>query len=410
MLTNLIIILVCLVLSGYFSATETAFSTASRPRLRALADAGNKRAAMAEELTGVYDKMLSTILVGNNIVNILLSSIATVMCIHMAGEGAGPTLATVISTIVVLIFGEITPKSIAKEKPEAFAMFSAPFLKALMWLLTPVNALFSAWKKLLQKTLHLESAQGMSSSELQMLVEEAQEQGGIDSDEGELLSNAITFTEREASQVMTHRLELTAVPVTATHREIAAAFQESRFSRLPVYRGSIDNIVGLIHQKDFFTTEGITAKPLKELMSAPVFVGPTEPVSDLLRKLQKHKAHLAVVLDEFGGSYGIVTMEDILEELVGEILDEHDEEEASVVEQDGGWLMDCDLRPDELFGYFDIDFESDVPTVAGWLMEELGRIPVVGDKLEAEDLIIRVAEVDTHRASKVFVKKRPPVL
>ena len=410
MLTNLIIVLVCLVLSGYFSATETAFSTASRPRLRALAEAGNKRAAQAEELTGYFDKVLSTILVGNNIVNILLSSLATVMCIHAVGEGAGPTLATVISTVVVLIFGEITPKSIAKEKPESFAMFSVPFLRALMWLLTPVNALFSGWKKLLQRMLHLESAQGMSSSELQMLVEEAQEQGGIDSEEGELLSNAISFTEREASQVMTHRVAMTAVPVTATHREIAAAFQESRFSRLPVYQGTIDNIVGLLHQKDFFTPDGITDKPLKELMSAPVFVGPTQPVGQLLRKLQRHKAHLAVVLDEFGGTYGIVTMEDILEELVGEILDEHDEEESSVTEQGDGWVFDCDLRPDEVFGYFDIDFESDVPTMAGWLMEQLGRIPVVGDKVEAEGLIIKVQAVEPHRADKIFVKKRPPVL
>ena len=410
MTTNLIIILVCLVLSGYFSATETAFSTASRPRLRALAEAGNRRAAMAEELTGHFDKMLSTILVGNNIVNILLSSLATVMCIHMVGEGAGPTLATVLSTVVVLIFGEITPKSIAKEKPEVFAMFAAPLLRALMWLLTPVNLIFAGWKRLLRKLFKLESAQGMSSSELQMLVEEAQEQGGIDSEEGELLVSAINFTEREASQVMTHRLELTAVPITATHQEIAAAFQESRFSRLPVYQGSIDNIVGLLHQKDFFTPEGITDRPLRELMTAPVFVGPSQPVGELLRKLQKRKAHLAVVLDEFGGTYGIVTMEDILEELVGEILDEHDEEEPPIRELEDGWLVDCDLRPDEFFGHFGIEFESDCPTMAGWLMEQLGRVPVVGDKVEAEDLIIKVREVENHRAGTVFVKKRLPVL
>ena len=408
--TDLIIILACLALSAYFSATETAFSTASRPRLRALAEAGNRRAAMAEELTGHFDKMLSTILVGNNIVNILMSALATVLCIHAVGEGAGPTLATVLSTVVVLIFGEITPKSIAKEKPEAFAMFAAPFLRALMWLLTPVNLIFAGWKKLLQRVLHLESAQGMSSSELQMLVEEAREQGGIDSEEGELLVSAINFTEREASQVMTHRLELTAVPVTATHREIAAAFQESRFSRLPVYQGSVDNIVGLLHQKDFFTPDGITEKPLRELMTAPVFVGPSQPVSSLLRKLQRNKAHLAVVLDEFGGTYGIVTMEDILEELVGEILDEHDEEEAAIVELADGWLVDCDLRPDEVFGHFGIEFESDIPTMAGWLMEQLGRVPNLGDKVEAEGLIIKVREVQSHKAAKVFVKKRPPVL
>ena len=243
-------------------------------------------------------------------------------------------------TVVVLIFGEITPKSAAKDDPERFAMFSAPFLRVLMTVLTPVNFLFTQWKKLVNRVVKPSDDSRMSQEELMMLVDEVQQEGTIDKDEGELLRNAIAFDETEAGDILTHRLDIEAVPMDATREEIAKAFSESGYSRLPVYVETIDDIRGVIHQKDFFTATGISDRPLSELMGPVEFVLASEKISDLLRKLQKAKTHVAVVLDEYGGTYGLITMEDILEELVGEIWDEHDEvtEEVQKLDADtSGW-------------------------------------------------------------------------
>ena len=320
-----IIIMVCLVMmSAYFSATETAFSSLNRTRLKTLAEKGDKKAVLANNLSEKYDKLISTILIGNNIVNIALASMGTVVFVKHFGD-IGVTLSTIVITIAVLIFGEITPKSVAKDCPEQFAMFSAPIINMLIYILTPLNFLFAQWKRLVAKVLKLESSSGMSQEELLMLVEEVQQEGSIDVHEGELLKNAIEFTEREAEDILTHRTDLEAVPVTAKKDEIAKKFSETMYSRLLVYKESIDDIVGVIHQKDFYIGSGITDKSLDEIMTPAVFVMKDEKISSLLKQLQKEKSHIAVVLDEYGGTYGIVTMEDILEELVGEIWDEHDE-------------------------------------------------------------------------------------
>ena len=323
--TYIVIIVILLICSAYFSATETAFSSLNKTKLKAIAEKGDKKAKRAIELSDKYDKLISTILIGNNIVNIAASSLGTVMFINILGGEAGPTVSTVVITVAVLIFGEISPKSIAKDCPEKFAIFSTPIISVLIWILTPLNLIFSAWKKLLSKIFRLESSTGMSQEELLMLVEEVQQDGSIDENEGELLTNVIEFSNIEAEDILTHRVDLEAVPIEADKAEIAEAFQTSKFSRILVYKESIDNVVGVIHLKDFYTGMGVTDKKVEDILSPVIFVLKNEKIDELLEKLQKSKSHLAVVLDEYGGTYGIVTMEDILEEIVGEIWDEHDE-------------------------------------------------------------------------------------
>ena len=315
-----IIMIACLIMSAYFSATETAFTSINKTRLKSMAEKGNKRADLALSISENYDKLLSTILVGNNIVNIALSSIGTLVFLEISRE-YGALISTAVITVVVLIFGEISPKSIAKDNPEKFAMFSAPIIRFLIVLLTPVNAFFSLWKKFISKIFKVEESAKMSSEELLVLVDEVEQEGAIDTDEGDLLRNAIEFTEQRAEDVLTHRVDIEAVPIDAEKTEVARLFSQTRFSRLLVYDESIDNIVGVIHLKDFYDEDGITTKTIEELMSVPVFAQRSEMINDLLKELQTNKSHIAVILDEFGGTLGIVTMEDILEELVGEIWD-----------------------------------------------------------------------------------------
>ena len=349
---------VCLILSGYFSATETAFSSANTTRLKTIAEKGNKRAALVCKLLERYDRLLSTILIGNNIVNIATASIGTVLFVRHYGD-AGATISTVVVTVVVLIFGEISPKSIAKDCAEQWAMLSAPMLQVLIWIFTPLNAIFSFWKKLLAKVFRLSSDNKMSQEELLMLVDEVQQDGSIDKNEGELLKNAIDFSEQRAEDILIHRTDLAALPITATKEEVAALFTETKYSRLLIYQDSIDNILGTIHQKDFYVGCGITDKPLREILLPPVYALEMEPISQLLKKLQQAKTHVAVVVDEYGGTCGIVTMEDILEELVGEIWDEHDDVVEDIRHQtDGSWLVSGSASVDDVAEELDVKAKS----------------------------------------------------
>lgn len=343
---------VCLLLSAYFSATETAFSSASTTRLKTLAEKGNANAALACRLLEQYDRLLSTILIGNNIVNIATASIGTVLFVHHYGD-AGATISTVVVTVVVLIFGEISPKSIAKDCAERFAMFSAPILRVLIWVLLPLNLLFSLWKRLLAKAFRLNGESKMSQEELLMLVDEVQQGGSIDKSEGELLRNAIEFSEQQAKDILIHRVDLAALPVTASWEETAALFTNTKYSRLLVYQDSIDHILGTIHRKDFYVGCGVTDKPIAELLSPTIFAPENEPISLLLKKMQQGKTHVAVVVDEYGGTCGIVTMEDILEELVGEIWDEHEQEEIPIRETaEHAYLVDAGMDFDDFADFF----------------------------------------------------------
>ena len=399
----------CVIMSAYFSATETAFSSLNRTRLKALSEKGNKKADLALSLEERYDKLISTILIGNNIVNIALASIGTLLFVKImqGDQEAGAALSTAVVTVVVLIFGEITPKSIAKDNPEKFAMFSAPFLRLLMVLLTPVNFLFSLWKKLVSKLFKVSEDTKMSQEELLLLVEEVQQEGSIDESEGELLKNAIEFRDQVAEDILTHRTDLEAVSVDTDKEEVARVFTQSRFSRLLVYEENIDNIVGVLNIKDFYMNSGITEKPLQEIMTPPIFIHQSEKIRDLLNQLRAAKTHIAVVVDEYGGTLGIVTMEDILEELVGEIWDEHDEvQESFKALNDNTYLADCMVNLDEFADCFDVEIESESVSLGGWVMEQLGGIPEVGENFTYEHLHITVTELDAHRVSYVTVVKQ----
>lgn len=404
----IIAMVACIIGSAYFSATETAFSSFNKTRLKTLQEKGSKRASLVLKLSENYDKLLSTLLIGNNIVNILVASLGTVMFVKMYGD-VGATISTVVITIVVLIFGEISPKSIAKDFPEKFAMFSAPFLQFLIWILLPLNFLFTMWKKFLSLFFKHNQDDKMSQDELLMLVDEVQEEGSIDDSEGNLLRNAIEFSELRAEDILTHRVDLESLSIDSTKEEISDLFETSKFSRLLVYSEDIDNIVGVLHIKDFYTKDGITSKSIEEIMTAPIFIHKTEKVSSLLKRLQAEKSHIAVVLDEFGGTLGIVTMEDILEELVGEIWDEHDDVEEDFKQLPSGeYTVNCDVSMDDFCNFFDIQIESDSSTLNGWIAEKLDKVPEKGEQFTYNTLQITVTETDSHRVMSALIKVVEP--
>lgn len=405
---SLLGMVICIILSGYFSATETAFSSLNKTRIKYMAEKGSKRAKRTLQLADNYDKLIATILIGNNIVNITTASIGTLLFVDLMGQELGATVSTVVVTIVVLIFGEITPKSIAKDYPERFAMFSAPMIGALLWLFTPLNFLFSLWKKLVALLFHSDEEDKMSQEELLLLLEEVEQEGAIDKSEGTLLRNAVEFGDLEVQSILTHRVDLEAVEVNATKEEIAAKFTETRFSRLLVYEETIDKIVGVLHLKDFYDGMGINPKPLREIMTPPLFIHQTEKVDDLLQLLKSSKSHIAVVIDEYGGTLGIVTMEDILEELVGEIWDEHDEVEEPFRQlSENTYLVDCTVTLDDFCDFFDVRSDSESVSLGGWIMDQMQRIPEKGDQFTYENLTITATEIDDHRIEWVTVEVAP---
>ncbi len=396
-------------MSAYFSATETAFSSFNKTRLKTLVENGNKRAKLALKLEERYDRLLSTILIGNNIVNIALAAIGTIFFTELLkSQDLGATVSTVVITVAVLIFGEITPKNLAKDHPESFAMFSAPIIQFIGWIFFPVNIIFSGWKKLISLIFKSDSDNKRSQEELLMLVEEVEQEGSIDEEEGELLRNVIEFTDLEAKDILTHRVDLEAISIDTTKEEIADIFTSTRFSRLLVYEDSIDNIIGVIHQKDFYVKTGVYPRSIKEIITPPLFIHKTEKISDLLKSLQKEKSHIAVVLDEYGGTLGIVTMEDILEELVGEIWDEHDEvvEDVEKLErEENAYMVDGTMNFDDFCDEFDLkrDDETDSVSVGGWITEQIGKIPNRGDRFDYEHIHVIVTETDSHRVIKAKV-------
>ncbi|MBE5037113.1 HlyC/CorC family transporter [Subdoligranulum sp. DSM 109015] len=405
---SILIIVACVVMSAYFSATETAFSSINRIRIKNMAEKGDKRAQLVLRMSENYDSLLSTILIGNNIVNIACASLATLLFVDWLGSDAGPSVSTAVTTIVVLIFGEVSPKSIAKESPESFAKFSAPLLRVLMVVLTPFNFLFRLWKKLLSLIFHSSDSQAVTEEELLTIVDEAEQEGGIDTQEGSLIRNAIEFTETQAIDVLTPRIDLTAVSVDDSKEDIAAVFAETGYSRIPVYRDSIDHIIGILYQKDFHNYVYHTDRDIASIIRPAIYVTENKLIGELLQDLQKNKSHLAVVMDEFGGTVGIVTMEDILEELVGEIWDEHDEvveEIKQTGEQEYEVLGNTNVQ--KLFEMLDIDKELDVVTVSGWVMDELARIPEVGDTFQYENVSVRVLAMDGKRVEKIQVIVTP---
>ncbi len=398
----ILILMVLILLSAYFSATETAFSTINRIRLKNMAAGGNRKAEQVLKLAEDYDKILSTILIGNNIVNIAAASIATVMFVRNFGD-AGVTLSTVVMTLLLLIFGEISPKSLAKEAPERFAMFAAPLLKFFSVVLLPLNILFSFWKKLLSKLVKIKESRGITEEELITMVEEATQEGEIEESEGELIRNAIEFNDLDVADVLTPRTELTAISADEPMEKIHFLFVESEYSRIPVYRDSIDNIIGVIHLKDFFRR---TSDDLETILKPVLHTIETQKISVLLPRLQNQKCHLAVVSDEYGGTMGIVTLEDIVEEIVGEIWDEHDVINKDFDElDDGSYLIRGSASLEKMFRLLGINQTANSATVNGWVIKQLGRWPELGDNFRFKDLEVKVLDVDSRKTKQIKVRK-----
>ena len=401
---TLIIILLCIIMSGYFSATETAFSSLNRIRIKNMADKGNKRAALVLKLSEDYDRLLSTILIGNNIVNIACASLSTLLFVRLLGEDAGASVSTAVTTVIVLVFGEVSPKSIAKESPEKFSMFSAPILNFMAVLLTPLNFLFKQWKKVLSRFFHSSASQGITEEELITIVEEARQDGGIDEQEGDLLRNALEFNELKAADILTPRIDVVGVNVCAGAEEIASVFTETGYSRLPVYQDSIDNIVGILYHKDFYNKIYGTGKGIKDVIRPALFITRHKKISQLLQELQASNHHIAVVIDEFGGTVGIVTLEDILEELVGEIWDEHDEIIRSVEKlSDDEFLVLGNANVDKLLELLGYDEETEAVTVNGWIMNELQKLPEKGDSFCFHEWQITVMEMEERRVKSARI-------
>lgn len=404
MTTQIILMVICLLLSAYFSAAETAFSSLNKARLKTMAEE-NKRADTAYNLAEKEDKLILTILILNFIVNIIFAVTSTILFVSLY-KVWGAVIAALVSTVVIILFCEITPKCIAKNYPEKIAAFSAPLMRLLFFLFTPISFIFSLWAKLVDRMFKNNEEDKMSPEELLMMVDEAEQEGGIDTDEGDLLRNAIEFTEIRAEDILTHRVDLEAVPKDAPKEEIAQKFSDTRFSRLLVYNENIDDIVGVIHLKDFYKDNGIIKDDISTIISPPLFIHKFEKIDDLLKQLQQAKSHIAVVVDEYGGTLGIVTMEDILEELVGDIWDEHDE----IVEQfkkleENTYLVDCATNFEEFCEFFELEVESDSISLGGFIMEQLGRIPTNKDKFSFEHLDFIIEESDSRRVISTKVIK-----
>lgn len=403
--TLIIVIIVFLIsISAFFSATETAFSSLNKIRLKNLEKKGNKRAKLTLTLSEQYDNLLSTILIGNNIVNIIAASLATVIFTDIYGN-AGITLSTIVMTMLVLIFGEISPKSLAKETPEKFAMFSSPIIRFLMFVFRPINYFFALWQRLLSKFFKVKRDQRITEDELLTIVHEAQSKGGINEQEGELIRSAIEFNDLDVRDVLTPRVDVIAVDLKYTNEQIEQLFSNSSYSRLPVYQSNIDHIIGVLHEKNFNTFLRNQEEFIKNIIKPVVFVTPTMKISKLLKLLQKRKTHMAVITDEYGGTMGIVTLEDILEELVGEIWDEHDVViEDFVMIKENEYKISASASIDKMLEYFNIDKEYNANTVSGFVTQELNRIPKEGDSFIYENLSITVTKTDTRRVLEVNVK------
>ena len=400
-------LVILVILSAFFSATETAFTSLNRIRLKSRADSGNKRAALTLRIAEDYDKLLSTNLIGNNIVNISASTVGTVLFTKLFLD-YGPLVSTVVLTVVILVFGEISPKSMAKENAEAFAMFAAPIMRVLMTVLAPVNYLFAQWKKLLSRIFRKSEEEGITEEELITMVDQAENEGGLDQHEGQLIRSAIEFNDLEVEEILTPRVDIVAAEDTATMDEIAAIFAENGYSRLPIYHDTIDNIISVIHEKDFHAARYHGQEDVSAIVSNVLYTTGSTKISDLLRILQRAKAHMVIVVDEYGGTEGLCTLEDIVEELVGEIWDEHDEViEEFKKQSDGSYLISCNANLTDLYDLFSIKGERDCTTVSGWVMEEIGRVPEEGDHFVYENLDVTVTRVDHRRVLEIRVVVLP---
>lgn len=405
---SLLVVLVVLVLfSAFFSASETAFTSVNRVRIHTLASDGVKWAKRVEKMIEGYDKLITTVLIGNNIVNIVASSLATVLFVGLIKDGStAVTLSTVVMTLVVLIFGEITPKTIAKEHPEGFVKAFCGGILVLEILFFPLTFVFSQWKKLLLKVFKFKKAPGITEDELLTYVETAENEGGIGEHESELIRSAIEFEDLDIGDIMTHRVNVVAVSETESMADVAKKFRDNGYSRIPVYSGTIDTIVGSVHEKDFLIAMLDGADNFSSCVQKIVCLSENMKISAALRMMQKGKIHMAVVVDEYGGTSGIVTMEDILEELVGEIYDEHDEVEEFIVKTgDNTYTVNGNAPLLDVFDYMGVDVREDFESasIGGWVTEQMEKIPIAGESFDYGRFHIVVTRSTQKRVSEVKI-------
>ena len=411
----LIAIIILTLCSTFFSATETAFSSANKIKLKNMAADDNKRAALALRLAEDFDRLITAVLVGNTIANIVMTSVATVYGIMTWGSRIGPTIATVIVTVLILVLGEISPKIIAREYSEEVALFLAPMVRALILVLTPLTFIFNGLKIFLKKAFGRNDEPEFSEDELLTIVEEAEAGGAIGEEQSELIANAIEFNDIEAIDILTPRVDIVAVERGTPVAEIKKVFRESGLSRLPVYEDDLDNIIGVINQKDLYNNNVKTIKETEKIIKPVAYVAETLKAAVLLRKMQAKRTHIAIVVDEYGGTTGLVTLEDIIEEIVGDIYDEHDAVESRDVTPAGKdtYLVSGGANLEDFFDMFDEEIEADATTVNGWVMIELDRLPKTGDSFDYESrhkiFHVRVTKADARRAlmTRIFVEDRP---
>ncbi len=408
-------ILALVILSAFFSASETAYSSITRVRFKTMAESKNRRMLWTAALGENFDKLITTILIGNNIVNIGAATLATLLFTRLIEDtNLAGTISTISITVIVLFIGEVAPKTLAKRNPEPFALFAAPVVLFLYYLFYPINWILGLWQKLLTKIFKKKGDNAITDEVLLTYVDEAADSGEIDQEESELIKSAIEFDDLTVEDALTPRVDIEAIEVTTSADKVLEKFKETGYSRLPVYKGSIDNIIGILNEKDFFKMYLDGQKKIRNMMSKEVvLVPPSTKLSDLLKRLQKGKMHIAIVISEFGGTMGIITLEDILEELVGEIWDEHDDIEEPVKKiNDDEYEILGQYSVDDFFDLFEIEKDPDdydSVTVSGFVAEMLDRTPQENDTLTFENLFIKVLSIEYNRIAKVYVKveKRP---
>ena len=393
---------------------ETAYSCSNKLKLKTMIANGNKKAEKVLDLAENFDKLISTILVGNNIVNITTTSLAGLFFAQLIvnNTSLAATVSTIVTTVAVLIFGEITPKMLAKVYPERFAMAGYALIKFFSYLLFPINIIFAGYKFILSKIFKLKSEEVVTEDEIITMVEEAREGGTLKQDESKLIRSVIEFDDLEVGDILTPRVNIVAVSVDTPLDSIKDIFLNSGLSRLPVYRGTMDTIVGIMHEKDFFAVYLSDKKSIDSAYHEVTYTTEHIKISVLLKQLQREKSHMAIVLDEYGGTLGVITLEDILEELVGEIWDEHDEE----VNYFKPVSDDCDIVNAEadlsdFYSYYKItddEYGFDANTVSGWVIEQLGEIPSVGKKFSFANLDIEVTKATEKKVLELKVTKHAP--
>jgi CBS domain containing-hemolysin-like protein len=404
-------IVVLILLSGFFSGTETAYSCANKIKLKSLASNGKKNAKGVVKFADThYDKLVTAILVGNNIVNLTASALGTTLFAELLlGNAYSDLVSTAVLTVAVLLAGEITPKYLASVYPEKMCFFVYPLMQLFYWILWPICKIFDGYKFILTKIFKLKKDETVTDEELMTLVDEAEESGTLKEEESELLRSALEFDDLKVEDILVPRVDVFAVAEDSTMDEIRKVFENCGYSRLPVYKDTIDNVIGLVHERDFFLAYLRGETNISHVVQDVVFTSEYTRISTLLKQLQKQKIHMAAVSDEYGGLVGIVTLEDILEELVGEIWDEHDEEEVLFGKiAEGEFWVDgkCELEP--FFDLYEkeVDYEQfESNTVGGWVTEQFGIIPPIGETFRFENLEVRIVKATKQKVLKVRTRK-----